>query len=142
MTITTDLPKPAFPFIRIKDTGEAVLAAQRCTECGATYADTSRLACSRCGARSESLEIFEPALEGSLYSAVIVRRGYPGVETPFISAVVDLDGGPVLKGTLREVPFEPSEIEAGRRVAVRFDNALGREDKHGNTYVAHYFVPA
>jgi hypothetical protein len=55
--------------------------------------------------------------------------------------VVDLDGGPTLKGTLRNVPFDPSEIAPGRRVKVGFDDALGRIDKLGNSYVAHFFEP-
>lgn len=142
MSVATDLPRSAFPFIEVRENGEAVLVAQRCTKCQATYADSARPACGRCGARAEDLELFHPAMEGTLYSAVIVRRGYPGTPTPFISAVVDLDGGPVLKGTLRDVPFEPSELAPGRRVKVQFDNALGRTDKDGNSYVAHYFVPA
>lgn len=142
MSVVTDLPLPAFPFIKVKENGEAILVAQRCTNCGVTYPDSERVACGRCGARENALDLFEPNMEGTLHSAVIIRRGYPGVPTPFISAVVDLDGGPTLKGTLRDVEFDPSEIVAGRRVKVVFDDALGRRDKNGNSYVAHYFVPA
>ncbi|QQN75295.1 OB-fold domain-containing protein [Croceicoccus sp. YJ47] len=65
----------------------------------------------------------------------------PRCAHPFISAVVDLDGGPTLKGTLRGVEFDPSEIASGRRVKVVFNNALDRKDKDGNAYVAHHFEP-
>lgn len=142
MSTVTELPRSAFPFIEVKDNGEAVLVAQRCTACGATYADNARPACGRCGARADKLELFHPKLEGTLHSAVIVRRGYPGVPTPFISAVVDLDDGPTVKGTLRGVDFDPSQIQSGRRVKVAFNNALDRKDKDGNAYVAHHFEPA
>ena len=134
-------PRPAFPFITVDEFGRPGLIAQRCTSCGATYADKERLACARCGARADAFESFEPNLEGTLHSAVIVRRGYPGVPVPFISAIVDLDGGPVLKGTLRNSGFEPEDIKQGRRVRVAFDDALGRTDKEGNAYVSHYFEP-
>ena len=139
--MTTPPFRPAFSFITLDDSGRPSLAAQRCGKCGATYADTERVACGKCGARAEALEIFTPKLEGSLHSAVIVRRGFPGVDVPFISAVVDLDGGPTVKGTLRNSGFEPEDIVQGRRVRVCFDDALGRKDKDGNSYVAHYFEP-
>lgn len=142
MTMTTDLPRPAFTFITLDEIGRPGLTAQRCTQCGATYADSERVACGRCGAREDALESFTPSLEGVLHSAAIVHRGFPGMAAPFISAVVDLDGGPTLKGTLRHTKgFEPADIQPGQRVRVRFDDALGRKDKDGNSYVAHYFEP-
>ena len=141
MTTTTDLPLPAFPFITIDAQGQPALIAQRCTRCGAAYADHERMACGKCGAREAELQTFTPATEGTLHAAVIVRRGFPGVEVPFISAIVDLDGGPTIKGVLRESGFEPEDIMSGKRVRVVFDDALGRKDKAGNGYVAHHFVP-
>lgn len=141
MTTTTDLPRAAFPFITVDDSGRPGLVAQRCTRCGATYADSQRIACGKCGARADALEMFTPSLDGTLHAAVIVRRGFPGVEVPFISAVVDLDGGPTIKGTLRHSGFELADIAQGRRVRLCFDDALGRKDKDGNAYVAHHFEP-
>ncbi len=135
-------PRPAFPFITVDGLGKPGLIAQRCTRCAAAYPDHERVACGKCGARGDALETFTPQLEGVLHSAVIVKRGYPGTPVPFISAVVDLDGGPTLKGSLRGVPFEPDELTQGRRVRVAFDDAMGRTDKDGNAYVAHYFEPA
>lgn len=138
----TGLPLAAFPFIKVDERGVPALVAQRCKNCGATYADSQRVACGKCGAREEALELFTPSTEGTLHAAAIVHRGFPGVEVPFISAVVDLDGGPTVKGTLRNTDgFSPESIAAGTRVRVRFDNALGRTDKSGQAYVAHYFEP-
>ena len=142
MSLSTDAPRPAFPFITIDAAGQPSLIAQKCTACGATYADSERVACGRCGGRADVLESFIPATEGVLHSAVVVRRGFPGVAVPFISAVVDLDGGPTVKGTLRHTAgFEPEHVAPGQRVRVRFDDALGRKDKDGNSYIAHYFEP-
>jgi uncharacterized OB-fold protein len=141
MAIDLTLPRPAFPFITVDDLGQPGLTAQRCTQCGATYADAERVACGKCGARADALESFVPSQEGTLHAASIVKRGYPGVATPFISAIVDLDGGPTLKGTLRNTGFEAADIVQGRRVRVAFDDALGRKDKDGNAYVSHYFEP-
>ena len=141
MDTSASPPRPAFPFITVDEFGRPSLIAQRCTKCGTTYADQDRLACGKCGARADAFESFEPKLEGTLHAAVIVKRGYPGVPVPFVSAVVDLDGGPTLKGTLRNAGFAPEDIAQGRRVKVAFDDALGRKDKDGNAYVSHYFEP-
>lgn len=142
MSVTTEAPKPAFPFIILDANGQPSLIAQKCNACGATYADSERVACGRCGGRANVLESFVPTTDGTLHSAVIVRRGFPGVDVPFISAVVDLDGGPTLKGTLRNTAgFDPEHAAPGQRVRVRFDDALGRKDKAGSSYIAHYFEP-
>lgn len=133
--------KAAFPFIVIDEKGPR-LTALRCSACGATYAEAARLACARCGADAGALVAFQPSSTGKLHAASIVHRGYPGVAVPFISAVVDLDDGPTLKGTLRAATFEPHEIEHGRRVVVVFAEALGRTDAQGDSYISHFFEPA
>lgn len=140
--MTDAFPRPAFPFITVDEAGRPHLTAQRCNACGTAYADAERMACAKCGARADAFEAFEPSSNGTLHSAVIVRRGYPGTPVPFISAVVDLDGGPTLKGRLASTDFEIAEITPGRRVRVAFDDALGRQDAEGNAYVSHYFEPA
>jgi uncharacterized OB-fold protein len=137
----SSLPFPAFPFITVDETGQAALVAVRCRECGTSYAEAERLACARCGARAGAFDAFEPSYTGTLHVASIVRRGFPGTPVPFISAVVDLDDGPTLKGILRAGSFEPEEIVSGRRVKVVFDDALGRKDAAGNSYVSHFFEP-
>ena len=136
----TTAPRAAFPFIKIDAGGHASLTAVRCTACGAWYAEAHRLACAKCGQREFATAT--PSHTGKLHAASIVERGFPGTPTPFISAVVDLDDGPVLKGMLRGVPCAPAEITAGRRVKVVFDDALGRKDAEGASYISHFFEPA
>jgi uncharacterized OB-fold protein len=141
MSETLAPPRPAFPFIIVDAVGRGHLTALRCGKCGTWYAEATRLACAKCGAR-DAFEVREPSYTGTLHVASIVRRGFPGTPVPFISAVVDLDDGPTLKGTLRGVPFEPAEITPGRRVKVVLDDALGRKDSEGNSYISHFFEPA
>jgi len=135
-------PRPAFPFIAVDELGHASLTAQRCGTCGTIYAESERMACARCGARADAFSTVEPSYNGTLHSASIVRRAYPGIPVPFISAIVDLDGGPTLKGILRGTGLEPADVAQGLRVKVVFDDALGRKDKEGNSYVSHFFEPA
>ena len=37
---------------------------------------------------------------GKLYSYSIVHRSFPGIEVPYVSAIVDLDDGTAIKGNL------------------------------------------
>ena len=141
MSETLAPPKAAFPWIKINEAGRPQLVAIKCGNCGFSYAEQTRPACAKCGARDQFTQ-YEPAYTGVVHAATVVMRGFPGVEVPFVSTVVDLDNdGPVLKGSLRGVGFEPDAIQVGRKVKVVFDDALGRKDAAGNSYISHFFEP-
>ena len=74
--------------------------------------------------------------KGSLYVFSIVHRSFPGVEVPYVSAVVDLEGGGTLKGNLINVEPTPEKIKLGMPVEVVFKDALGRKDREGNSYLS------
>ena len=61
---------------------------------------------------------------------------------PYISAVIDLDDGATLKGNLINVEPDPANIEFDMPVEVVFDDALGRKDRDGNSYLSYFFQPA
>jgi uncharacterized OB-fold protein len=107
-----------------------------CRGCGARFFDR-RNACSRCFG-----DEFDTALladRGRLRSFTIVHRAAPGVPTPYISVVVDLDGGGVVKANLREVPPDPAGIELG--MPVRLATWIAGTDDDGTEAVAFGFVP-
>jgi uncharacterized OB-fold protein len=79
---------------------------------------------------------------GTLYVYSIVHRSFPGIETPYISAIVDLDGGGTVKGNLIGVDPDPEKIRFGMPVEVVYKDALGRKDKEGNAYISYFFQPA
>jgi uncharacterized OB-fold protein len=72
----------------------------------------------------------------------IVHRSFPGIETPYISAIVDLEGGGTVKGNLIGVDPDPEKIQMGMSVEVVYKDALGRKDKEGNSYISYFFQPA
>jgi hypothetical protein len=78
---------------------------------------------------------------GNLYSYSIVHRSFPGIEVPYISAIVDLEDGTAIKGNLINVEPDPDKIEFGMPVEVVYDDALGRKDKEGNSYISYFFQP-
>lgn len=78
---------------------------------------------------------------GKLYSYSIVYRSFPGIDVPYISAIVDLDDGTAIKGNLINVEPEPENIEFDMPVDVVFADALGRKDTDGNSYLSYFFQP-
>ena len=79
---------------------------------------------------------------GKLYSYSIVFRSFPGIDVPYISAIVDLDGGGTVKGNLIGIDPDPANLAFDMPVDVIFDDALGRKDKEGNSYISYFFKPA
>ncbi len=80
--------------------------------------------------------------KGKLYSYSIVHRSYPGIEVPYISAIVDLEGGGTVKGNLINFDPDPDKIKFDMPVEVVFQDALGRKDQDGNSYISYFFQPA
>ena len=131
---------PAVSFLKLPENGDPYLEGLKCKKCGAVYTD-DRHTCAKCGARDQ-LETIKLSNKGKLYAFSIVHRSFPGIETPFISAVVDLDGGGTLKGNLINIDPDPAKIPFDLPVEVVFKDALGRKDKEGNSYTAFFFQPA
>ncbi|HAL40935.1 MAG TPA: hypothetical protein DCP57_00730 [Gammaproteobacteria bacterium] len=135
----SDKPLPAVPYIKIPDGADPYLEAQKCGSCGSTFLG-ERDVCSKCGARDQMSAIKLPN-SGKLYSFSIVHRSFPGIEVPYISAIVDLDDGTAIKGNLINVEPDPEKIEFDMPVEVIFADALGRKDKEGNSYLSYFFQP-
>ena len=132
-------PLPAVPYLKIPEGAEPYLEGHKCGNCGATFLG-ERQVCSKCGARDQISTVTLPN-SGKLYSYSIVYRSFPGIEVPYISAIVDLEDGTAIKGNLIGVEPDPANIEFDMPVDVVFDDALGRKDKEGNAYLAYFFKP-
>jgi uncharacterized OB-fold protein len=133
-------PLPVVPYLKIPEGGEPYLEGHKCGSCGATFLG-ERTVCSKCGARDQMSVVTLPT-KGELYAYSIVHRSFPGIEVPYVSAVVDLEDGTAIKGNLIDVDPDPEKIPFGMPVEVVFDDALGRKDKDGNSYLSYFFKPA
>jgi uncharacterized OB-fold protein len=129
---------PVVPFLKIPPTGDPYLEGHRCTQCSAVFLG-ERAICSSCSAR-DAMETFELSNTGELYVFSIVYRSFPGIDVPYVSAVVDLDGGGTLKGNLINVDVDPAKIQMGMPVEVVYQTAP-RKDAEGNEYLTYYFQP-
>ncbi|MBA3743232.1 OB-fold domain-containing protein [Sporichthya sp.] len=86
------------------------LRAHQCTHCAALYFDR-RNGCARCGRREFGTK--DLATTGTVRAFTIVRRASANLKTPYISAIVDLDGGGVVKANLVDIPAEAATITPG-----------------------------
>ena len=130
-------PKPGHKAIRLRGDGSAFIEGFRCGACGAVFAEAT-MACRACASRTAP-GAFTAKETGKLYSWSVVHRSYPGVAVPFVSAIVDLDDGLTLKGTLRGVT--EADLRAGLPVRLTFDDAGGARDGEGAPYVGFHFTP-
>ena len=131
--------KPAASCIEIGEDGRPAIRGTRCNECGAVFLG-ERSSCGHCGAM-DGMRRYVLGARGTLYSFTIVYRSYPGVRVPFISAIVDLEGGGSVKGNLLEVEPDPGAIAFGMPVDVVFRDA-GFANSEAAGHVAYFFVPA
>ena len=131
-------PLPVVPYLKIPAKGDPYLEGLRCTACGAIFLD-ARTTCSSCGTHGK-LEARRLSNQGELYVYSIVHRSFPGIEVPYISAVVDLEGGGTVKGNLIHIDPDPAKVKMGMPVEVIYQIAP-RKDREGNEYLTYYFQP-
>jgi len=129
---------PVVDYLQVPTQGEPFLQGQKCRECGAVFIDT-RLHCARCAARN-SMQPCRLSNTGKLFAFTVVQRSYPGIPVPFVSAIVDLDGGGTVKGNLVNIDPDPTKIKAGLPVELVYKQAPWGDEK-GNQYLMFYFQP-
>ena len=131
-------PLPVVPFLKIPDAGDPYLEGYKCNVCSAVFLG-ERDVCAKCSARNQ-LEAVKLSDRGELYVFSIVHRSFPGIEVPYVSAIIDLEGGGTVKGNLIGIDPDPEKIKLGMPVEVTYKVAPTK-DKQGNEYLAYYFQP-
>lgn len=135
--VSAPLRKPATSLVQVADAADPWLRGFRCGVCSSVVAEPT-MCCRACGSRTAPAPI-RLAMQGKLFTWAVVHRSFPGVAVPFVSAIVDLDEGLTLKGTLRGVA--PEALRSGLPVQVVFDDAGGATDADGVPYVGFHFAP-
>lgn len=121
----------------VLDDGPPHLVAHECAGCGALYFDR-RNACGNCSGRGFGRRRL--AETGRLRAFSIVHRAAPGVPTPYVSVVVDLDGGGVVKSNLMGVEAHPDKVDPG--MPVRLATFTAGTDDDGTEAIAFGFERA
>ena len=133
------MPLPVVEYLKLPEDGDPYLEGHKCGDCNSIFLG-EREVCSNCTARGK-IEPVKLSNKGKLYSYSITFRSFPGIDVPYISAIVDLEGGGTVKGNLIDCEPDPEKIEFDMPVEVVFDDALGRKDAEGNSYVSYFFKP-
>ena len=118
------------------DDGAPYLVAQESTETGALYFDR-RNADAKSG--KPGFRIRRLADTGRVRTFTIVHRAAPGVPTPYVSVVVDVDGGGVVKANLLNVEPDPAHVRTGLPVKLT-TYAVGTDDD-GTEAIAFAYEP-
>ena len=69
-----------------------------------------------------------------------MHRAAPGIPAPYVSAIVDLEGGGVVKSNILEVEPTPDHVKLG--MPVRLTTYPIGTDDNGTEAVAFGFAPA
>lgn len=136
---TAAAPPPLTAFIRTDAEGAHYLAGSRCEACGHTYVG-DRSVCAACCARGKMKPV-HLANTGKVWTWTIVERSFPGVKSPFIDVIVDLDDGAHIKGTLEGVEPTPDAVKFDLPVKVSF-HEVQPVNTPGKTFLGYSFVPA
>jgi uncharacterized OB-fold protein len=119
------------------DDGEPYLRARECDNCGALYLERMN-ACGKCANRSFTAK--KLTTKGVVRSFAIVHQAAPGMPVPYVSSVVDLEGGGEVKANVVNVEPDPSTISLGMKVRLT-TFPVGTDDE-GTEAVAFGFEPA
>jgi len=126
---------PIVDYLAIDD-GPPHLVAWESVDSGALYFDRRNADAKGGGTEFRRRKL---ATVGTLRSFTIVNRGVPGVPTPYVSALVDLDGGGAVKANLLNVPPDPEHVKLG--MPVRMTTFTAGTDDDGTEAIAFAFEP-
>ncbi len=141
MATSTAMPaKPIVPYLVLPETPDEkpYLKGIRCLNCGAAYL-APRIACSKCYERERLAEI-KLSDHGTVYVYTIVYQSFPGIETPYVVAVIDLPEGCSVNATLVDIESKPENIKWGMPVTMLTKPV--RTDREGNEVISFFFRPS
>jgi len=113
------------------------LVANECGTCSALFFDR-RNACASCGGQAFTTRRL--ANIGVLRAFTIVHRASPGVVVPYVSGIVDLDGGGVVKANIVGVAPEPGNLMLG--MGLKLTTFVIATDAEGTEAIAFGYEPA
>src|ERR1700682_5538139 len=104
-------PRPIVPFLKLQP--KPHLMGSKCGTCGSVFLDTHRLACSKCGA-TEGFTPIALSDKGKVYVFSVVHQSFPGIKTPYLTAIVDLPEGVSVRANLVDVDFDQAQKEPSK----------------------------
>ena len=132
-------PVPMVPYLRLPSSPgeEAYFVGSKCRNCGETYLG-SRVICIKCNTMEQMDEV-ALSRTGEIFTYTVVYQSAPGVQLPYIAAVVKLPEGPFLRASIVGVEPGPDAVKVGMNVVMLTETV--RQDREGNDIIAYKFKP-
>jgi uncharacterized OB-fold protein len=132
---------PIVPHLRLPEAAgeKAYIAGVKCKSCGAAYVGT-RMACSKCFA-VDDFEELRFSGRGTLRAFTVVYQTAPGIDVPFIAAIVDLAEGTAVRCNIGGVEPEGEKVAALLGTELEMYTEKVRTDREGNDVIAFKFRP-
>jgi len=128
---------PIVPYLKRDTEARPYLQGSRCDACGHVYVG-ERNVCARCYARNKMTPV-RLAEKGKLYAYTIVHRSFPGIDTPFIDVIVDLEDGAHIKGILKELEPDPKNLQFDMPLKMVYREVVPAGSKE--KYLSYFFIP-
>lgn len=134
-------PRPIVPFLKLQP--KPHLMGSKCGTCGSVFIDTTRIACSKCGA-TEGFKPIELSDKGKVYVFSVVHQSFPGIKTPYITAIVDLPEGVSVRSNIVDVDPEDAQKNPKQMfdMPVEMVTDVVAKDREGHEVVAFAFKPS
>jgi len=133
-------PRPIVPFLKLG--ADPHLMGKKCS-CGATYLDTARVACSKCGATDKFQQI-RLSNKGKVYVFSVVHQSFPGIKTPYLTAIVDLADGMSVRTNLLDI--DPLDAQKNPKklfdMPVEMTTYVAAKDREGHDVIAFAYKPS
>jgi len=133
-------PRPIVPFLKLGSSPH--LEGLKCS-CGAIFLDPKRVACSKCGAAG-TLKPVPLSNKGKVYVFSVVHQSFPGIKTPYITAIVDLPDGVSVRSNLIEMDPDFAQKNPGKMfdLPVEMVTSVVAKDRAGHDVVAFQYKPS
>jgi uncharacterized OB-fold protein len=134
-------PRPIIPILKLQP--KPHLVATKCGSCGALFLDLKRLACSKCGAAGNFAQV-PLSDKGKVYVFSVIHQSFPGIKTPYVTAIVDLPEGISVKSNLIDVDPEDLQKNPQKAFGMAVDLVVNpvAKDRQGNEVMAFQFRPS
>ena len=133
-------PRPIVPFLELGS--QPHLRGAKCA-CGAVYLDTKRVACSKCG-EANKFSTVKLSNKGKVYVFSVVHQSFPGIKTPYLTAIVDLPEGVSVRTNLLDI--DPLQAQKTPKdlfdMPVELTTYVAAKDREGHEVVAFAFKPS
>jgi uncharacterized OB-fold protein len=135
-------PRPIVPFLKLAP--KPHLVAVKCGKCGSLFLDLKRVACSKCGATKDQFSEVSLSDKGKVYVFSVVHQSFPGIKTPYATAIIDLPEGISVRSNLSGV--DPLDLQKNPQkyfdMPVEMVTNVGAKDREGHDVVVFSYQPS